>query len=511
MNSSPRTKLLLNAIATDCCSLLATLLLAAMLPGAAQASVFQPVTSTANSGPGSLRAAIDAANGNTGGTIITFSIGASCGPQVITLITPLPDITRETHILGYSQPGASPNDLEVGNDANICVILDGSSLSISDGLTVPASAAPGVTISAIGLGFSGFTHAAINLRGGSDHVVAGIHIGGQVNGVTLDPVGYGIVLGPGVHGVTIGGDYTNYALRNIIGEALNDGIHIDGAGNSTGAAHDNAIIDNYIGIGFSGSQNTFNRGNGANGIYVAGYNTDIERNYIDFNVTHGIRFTGADAHGNFASDNFIGYESGRPDAGNGVGVQADNGAASNEIDYNSIFNNIGAGVQILDTSLDNYVFGNQFFDNGGLGIDLGGDGVSANDNDSLGGALPNRGQNFPLITSAIGGHQKGTLNGTLTSTPGTYTIEAYTSPACDASGYGQGELNAGYMQFTIPNITVQGQGSIAFQLPLNSNFLPPLTTITAIAIDANGNTSEFSPCVTYVDDTIFASNFEAFQ
>jgi hypothetical protein len=41
--------------------------------------------------------------------------------------------------------------------------------------------------------------------------------------------------------------------------------------------------------------------------------------------------------------------------------------------------------------------------------------------------------------------------------------------------------------------------------------LPPLTTITAIAIDANGNTSEFSPCVTYVDDTIFASNFEAFQ
>jgi len=66
------------------------------------------------------------------------------------------------------------------------------------------------------------------------------------------------------------------------------------------------------------------------------------------------------------------------------------------------------------------------------------------------------------------------------------------------------------MQFTIPNITVQGQGSIAFQLPLNGNFLPPLTTITAIAIDANGDTSEFSPCFTYFDDTIFEGNFETF-
>ena len=391
------------------------------------------------------------------------------------------------------------------------MILDGSTLSISDGLTVPASAAGGVTISAIGLGFSGFTHAAINLRGGSDHVVAGIHIGGQVNGVTLDPVGYGIVLGPGVHGVTIGGDYTNYSLRNIIGEALNDGIHIDGSGNSAGAAHDNAIIDNYIGIGYSGSQNSFNRGNGANGIYVAGYNTDIERNYINFNVTHGIRFTGADAHDNTVADNFIGYQSDR-NAGNGVGVQVDNGAAGNAINYNSIYDNVGAGVQILDTSLGNSMFENQFLGNGGLGIDLGADGVSANDNDSLGGALPNRGQNFPLLTGAIGGHHNGTLKGTLTSTPGTYTIEAYSSPACDASGYGEGAFSAGYMQFTIPNITVQGQGSIAFQLPLHGAFLPPYTdtTITAVATDANGNTSEFSPCFTYFDDTIFAGNFETF-
>ena len=430
---------------------------------------------------------------------------------MITLITPLPDITRETHILGYSQPDASPNDLVVGNDANICVILDGSALSISDGLTVPASAAGGVTISAIGLGFSGFTHAAINLRGGSDHVVAGIHIGGQVNGVTLDPVGYGIVLGPGVHGVTIGGDYTDYALRNIIGDALNDGIHIDGTGISTGPAHDNAIIDNYIGIGYSGSQNSFNRGNGANGIYVAGYNTDIERNYINFNVTHGIRFSGADAHDNTVFENFIGYQAGHTDAGNGVGVQVDNGAASNTIEFNSIWNNVGAGVQILNTSLGNGMFGNQFRDNGGLGIDLGGDGVSLNDNDSLGGALPNQGQNFPLITSAIGGHHhRRTLNGTLTSTPGAYESRVFASPACDASGYGEGEFRGASMQVADPE---HHRGARA---PIDSSCRWTVTSWhpgprsrqsrpTPTAIHRN-----FSPCFTYFDDTIFAGNFETF-
>ena len=487
----------------------ALLLAAAALPGAALAGVFQSVTTTADSGPGSLRAAINAANA-TSGTIISFAIGSGCGPHVITLASALPDITQETHILGYSQPGAAPNDLDVGDDAEICVILDGATNAVADGITVPASAADSVTVSTIGLAFSGFTHAAINLRGGSGHVVAGNHIGGQVNGVTLAPVGYGVVIAPGVHDVTVGGDYTNFGLRNIIGEALNDGIRIDGSGVSAGPAHDNSVIDNYIGIGFSGSQNSFNRGNGANGIFVAGYNSDIERNYIEFNATHGIRLTGADAHNTMIADNFIGYLSGRTDAGNGVGVQIDSGSSDNAIDFNSIFDNIGAGVQVLDASVHNSLFDNQLVANGGLALDLGGDGVTPNDNDSLGSGLPNRGQNFPVLTAATGGHHKGTLKGTLTTTPGTYTIEAFSSASCDASGYGQGQFSAANLQVTVPNLTVMGQGSVAFQLDLDGYFLPPYTAVTAVATDAAGDTSEFSQCIAYVDDTIFEGNFETF-
>ena len=473
----------------------------------AYAGVFQTVTNNADAGPGSLRAAIVAANASSG-TIINFSIGSGCGPHVITLTTPLPNITAETHIEGYSQPGASVNDLNVGDDANICVILDGTSGGISDGFTVPASVADGTTVSVLGLAFSGFSHAAINLRGGSGHVVAGNHIGGQVNGVSLDPVGYGVILGPGVHDSSIGGDYTNYALRNVIGDALNNGINIDAQGASAGAAHDNAVIDNYIGIGYSGAQTSFNRGNGISGISIGGYHNDIERNYINFNAQRGIHLTGVDAYSNTIDDNFIGYHAGRSDAGNGIGVLIDQGSHDNELDFNAIWQNVGAGVQIVDDSTHNDMFDNQYNLNGGLGIDLGGDGVTPNSNDSLSSGLPNRDQNFPVLISAGGGHYKGILAGTLTSTPGDYHVEVFNSNGCDPSGYGQGEFSVAYQLVTIPNITVMGQGSVSFSAPLQGNFLNGYTTITAIVTDSAGDMSEFSQCISYVDDTIFADSFE---
>src|SRR5439155_14747326 len=110
---------------------------------------------------------------------------------------------------------------------------------------------------------------------------------------------------------------------------------------------------------------------------------------------------------------------------------------------------------------------------------LGGDGVTPYSNDSLGSGLPNRDQNFPVLTSAAGGHFKGTVTSMLTSTPGTYTVEAFASPGCDASGYGQGEFGIGSMQVTVPNITSQGQGTVSFTLPVSTSFVNGYTTITA--------------------------------
>ena len=63
------------------------------------------VTSTADSGPGTLRQAIlDVDADSTPGDTIDFSIGSG-GPQTISPLSALPDITNSVTINGTSQPG----------------------------------------------------------------------------------------------------------------------------------------------------------------------------------------------------------------------------------------------------------------------------------------------------------------------------------------------------------------------------------------------------------------------
>jgi hypothetical protein len=61
------------------------------------------VTSTADSGPGSLRQAILDSNSSAGADVIDFGISGS-GVHKITPNTPLPQISASVTIDGYSQP-----------------------------------------------------------------------------------------------------------------------------------------------------------------------------------------------------------------------------------------------------------------------------------------------------------------------------------------------------------------------------------------------------------------------
>ena len=113
-----------------------------------------------------------------------------------------------------------------------------------------------------------------------------------------------------------------------------------------------------------------------------------------------------------ASDNFIGAVA---------------GANQNRIAFNT-----QAGVRVLSGS-NNAVRGNAIFQNGALGIDIGPAGVTANDaGDSDAGA--NNLQNFPVLAVVPGGVQ-GTFNGAANAP---MQIDLYASPACDASGNGEG-------------------------------------------------------------------------
>src|SRR5204863_7471473 len=109
------------------------------------------------------------------------------------------------------------------------------------------------------------------------------------------------------------------------------------------------------------------------------------------------------------------------------------------------------------------------FSNAGLGIDLGADGVTANDlADTDGGA--NNLQNYPILTNAFSDGASLLIEGTLNSAPNTdYALEFFANPDCDPSGYGQGRtiIDAEFVttddngdtgfSFTIPTVVPAGQ------------------------------------------------------
>jgi parallel beta-helix repeat protein len=469
--------------------------------------IIQTVTNTNDSGNGSLRQAILNANATSGTVLITFDIGTDCGPQTIALNSALPDITANVIIDGYFQTGAAFNDLDIGDDAILCIILDGTTHAIANGLHVPQTAPATNRLVVSGLAFSGFGSAAIELDGSSGHLITGNQIGGVVGFDFLSQVGNGIVIGPGVSAVVIGG--SDVGDRNLIGVATANGIVIAGASGSLAAAHDNQIVGNYVGVGWNPTGSFTNAGNANEGIVIAGVNNTLDTNIISYNLGDGIDLNGG--QGNLIQHSYIGSSPLLDNLGNGsMGVRVENDANGNTISDNTIAYNRQKGVRVL-TGVGNRITQNAIHDNALLGIDLAAEGVTANDDDA---APPtsdyaNRGQNFPLITGAIGLHFTGTATGNLTTTPGDYDLEVFGVMTCDASGFGEGDFYLGSSTVTVltPPSGDQDTAPWSFALSLPGPIhLPPF--LSATVTDSNGNTSEFSNCFPYTDDQIFVDGFE---
>jgi parallel beta-helix repeat protein len=485
----------------------------------------QNVTSTSDSGAGSLRSAIAGANAHGSG-LITFAIGSSCGPHVITLASALPSITVPVIMNGYTQPGASENTLDFGDDAALCVILEAGNSSVTKGLAVASNAADSISLSVRGVAFSGFSDAAVDLQAGSNHFLGGDHFGGSVGGHSMLPNGTNIRLGIAAHGVFIGGD--DVAFRNIIGDATGDGILLQGLSIPLGAGtYNDQIVNNYIGVGWS-IDNTYyiDRGNGARGIHVLGHDNTISGNLIGYNASDGVYLDGEGAINDVLDSNAIGagpiqndlFDANAvsrleipegDDLGNAsMGVRIDNDAHDNIIRYNRIANNGQKGIRVV-TGTGNRIRKNSMYDNALLGIDLAGEGVTPNDDD--GAIMPdgyaNRGQNFPVLTFAGGGTYRGNVTGTLTTTPGDYIVDIYNAGTCDDSGYGEGSFWMKGVTVTVPTVQGVDQGTAAFSISITLPFFLGGEAITATATDAAGDTSEFSACVIYFNDTIFADGF----
>src|SRR5262249_2061830 len=111
------------------------------------------VLNTADSGTGSLRQAITDANStaNVGGVPdrIEFNIPGA-GVHTISPASALPAITDAVTIDGYTQPGASPNTLNVGDNAVLLIELNGANVSSGLIITGGGSTIRGLVINRFG-------------------------------------------------------------------------------------------------------------------------------------------------------------------------------------------------------------------------------------------------------------------------------------------------------------------------------------------------------------------------
>jgi parallel beta-helix repeat protein len=472
----------------------------------------QTVSNTNDTGSGSLRSAIASANAHGSG-LITFDLGTGCGPHVITLSSPLPPITVPIIINGYSQPGAAPNDLDVGDDATLCVVLESAGAAATRGLVVPASAADSASLFVEGIAFSNFSDTAIDLGAGSGHLVVGNRFGGNASGHALLPNGIGVQLDAAAHDSTVGGD--DDGARNILGGSTGSGIAL------FQGTHGNQVVGNLVGVGWTGDAGGHftNLGNGTRGVYLAGHDNEISGNWIGDNVQSGVAVANGGATGNTIEDNRIGFAWGTTGPyGNGqAGIHFEGAAGdapgANKVLDNVVYDNATQGVWV-EIGQGNRIRRNSISGNGGLGIDLDVSGVMPNDND--GGSVPpdfaNRGLNYPVLTTVAGGFLTGTFAGSLESTLGDYRIDFYQNlGGCDPSDNRQGQYWIGSKLITISTGMVGGDGVQSFSVLLHAGNYPVLpdgTGITATATDTAGNTSELSACVPYLNDTIFADDFD---
>ena len=158
---------------------------------------------------------------------------------------------------------------------------------------------------------------------------------------------------------------------------------------------------------------------------------------------------------------------------------------------NIIAFNTGSGVNVNYTSFGNRIAQNSIYSNTALGITLTGTGVPlANDLGDPDSSAGNVGQNYPVITSAPIAAGTATITGTINSNANTALhLEFFSSVACNASGYGEGQTFIGAVDVTTDGSGNASFGPLGFAVPGGQN------VITSTATSVAGGTSEFSQCL----------------
>jgi hypothetical protein len=228
------------------------------------------VTNSNDSGPGSLRAAIAAANANPDANTIVFAIP---DPPAPILAASTFAITAPVTIDGYTQPSATPNTAGTGTNAVLQIVIDGSSTPSGSMFSITAS-----DVVLRGLVMSDAKEMSVLYSSGSNGRIEGNFIGTDVTGTVQDGGGnHGIFTGAETTGIQIGGGQP--AQRNIVSGHTAHGMRLTG---------DDAIVQgNLVGTDATGTQPI---PNGFRGISVEGTGVVIGSDVINSPAQNVVRF-----------------------------------------------------------------------------------------------------------------------------------------------------------------------------------------------------------------------------
>jgi parallel beta-helix repeat protein len=450
------------------------------------------VTSTADSGPGTLRTALSYANVASDVNTITFAL-PSC-PAVIKLDTQLV-VNNPVIIDGYKDnPAAKYNDDPNAFNATLCVVVE--------------EATPGSVFSAFvsnsnltvrGIAFGGF-YDTLQLAG-SDSTISGNQFGGSVGGVTLPGANANAIWVKNLPSgnITIGG--LTPGERNVISAATQDGILLDSSV-TTSQCH---VQGNLIGLAPNGLSEIGNE----YGIEIKGNNCVVSGNRIAANFLDGIWINGGKFNtiqGNSFGSNVWGNSTNS--YGWAVRVDGTNNVigAPNNVGYLPALGNI---ITFMDTggvlvnSYNNSVRGNLVDFNGypkdGSAPDVE---LTANGNFQ---------QPFPTITKLalpgglpVATAKPATVSGHLSSGANAYyRVDVYYSGTCSPAGRGHADYYLASQQ-----VKTDAAGSVYFDIPVTLPQSAATSVLSLNATDAYADSSEIGTC--FGVDTIFRDGLEKF-
>lgn len=340
------------------------------------------VTNLDNSGAGSLRAALLAANASVSGAVVEFNVSGT-----INLASALPSILKPVTIDAMTAPGYVANgapvvELNFGGHAGLA-FAGGSSGSVMFGLALGNASGNGVTLNSSNITLNG-NYIGIHSDGTAfGNALDGIHVNSSSsnNLIGLNPEGHSgvvtnVISGNGGNGIAFYGSSDNVVVGNRIGTEADGTAAMANGQNGiliTSGSHDNTIGGTVYVDSATGQANdpTGNKGTIVPPVLVTpplgnlisgnGQNGVLIQNGSERNVLNG-NFVGTDARGTSAVGN----------GGDGILIlNADNNSligcsfyTEPFVYYNVLSGNAGNGLHI--TNSDNATVQANFF---GIGAD----------------------------------------------------------------------------------------------------------------------------------------------